>query len=119
MMVLRGLAQSDQLGALAELAQGALLQLAGALGRDAQLLAGLRQRLRLLVAGAEAHLDDVPLRLRELGDGGQERLALELLLDLLVDRRRLDRQQVAERGVPVVAYRLVGADDRPGRPADF
>src|SRR5829696_992716 len=117
--LLGGLAERDELRALAELAQRALLQLAGALGRDAQLLAGLRQRLGLVVAGAEAHLDDVALGLRELGDRGQERLGLELLLDLLVDRRRLDGEQVTERGVAVVADGLVERDDRAVGLADL
>src|SRR5690348_15139661 len=54
--VLRGLAQRHQLGALGEALEGALLDLTGPLGRDAELAAGLRERLGLLVAGAEAHL---------------------------------------------------------------
>src|SRR5262249_33551740 len=105
-------AQSDELRALREALQSALLDLAGALGRNAELATGLRQRLRLTVAGAETHLDHVTLRLRELGDGGEQRLGLQRLVDLLVHGRRLDRQQVAEGGVAVVANRLVERNDR-------
>src|SRR5215204_3383673 len=108
---LRGLAQRHQLRALGEALEGALLDLAGALGGDAELAAGLAERLRLLVAGTEAHLDDVPLGGGKLLDRGEQRLRPEGLVDLLVDRRGLEREQVAERGVPVVADRLVEAHD--------
>src|SRR5215210_4168613 len=108
---LRGLAESHELGPLREALEGALLDLPGPLGRDAELAAGLRERLRLLVAGAEAHLDHVALRSGELLDRAEQRLRAEGLVDLLVDRRGLEREQVAERGVPVVADRLVEAHD--------
>src|SRR5262249_24295830 len=53
------------------------------------------------------------------GNGGQESLRAQLLVDLLVDRRRLDGQQVAELGVAVVAHRLVEAHDRAVRLANL
>src|SRR5215210_2846508 len=108
---LRGLAQRHELRALGEALEGALLDLTGPLGRDAELATGLAERLGLLVAGAEAHLDDIALRSGELLDRGQQRLGAEGLVNLLVDRRGLEREQVAERGVPVVADRLVEAHD--------
>src|SRR4051794_5311487 len=107
---LGGLAERDQLRSLREALQGALLDLTRPLGAHTELAAGLRQGLRLEVAGAEAHLDHVTLGLGELGDGGQERLGLQRLVDFLVHGRRLDRQQVAEGGVAVVAHGLVEAD---------
>src|SRR5215212_10973093 len=106
---LRGLAQSHELRPLREPLEGALLDLAGTLGRHAELAPGLAERLRLLVAGAEAHLDHVALRSGELLDRGEERLRADGLVDLLVDRRRLEGEQVAERGVAVVADGLVQA----------
>src|SRR4051794_23921104 len=108
---LGGLAQGDQVRTLRQAAQGALLDLARTLGRDAELAAGLRERLGLRVAGAEAHLDDVALLLRELRDGVQQRLRADRLVDLLVDRRGLDGQQVAEGRVALVAHGLVEAHD--------
>src|SRR5215210_6815209 len=116
---LRGLAQRHELRALGEALEGALLDLTGPLGRDAELATGLAERLGLLVAGAEAHLDDVALRSGELLDRGQQRLGAEGLVDLLVDRRGLQREQIAERGVPVVADRLVEAHDGAIRLADL
>src|SRR5215210_6103721 len=116
---LRGLAQRHQLRALGEALEGALLDLAGPLRGDTELAAGLRERLRLLVAGTEAHLDHVALRSGQLLDGRQQRLRAEGLVDLLVDRRRLERQQVAERGVAIVADRLVEAYDGAIRLADL
>ena len=81
--------------------------------RHTELAPGLRQRLGLAIAGAEAHLDHVPLGLGELGDRGQQRLGLERLVNLFVHGRRLDRQQVAEGGVAIVAHRLVQTDHGP------
>src|SRR3954447_25919611 len=112
---LRGLAQRHNVGALAEALQRPLLDLPRALRRHAELAPGLAERLRLLVTGAEAHLDDVALLLRELGDRAEERLRAQLLADLLVNRGRLDRQQVAERRIAVVAHRLVETDHRTVR----
>src|SRR5690242_13615238 len=91
---LGGLAQSHELRALGEALERTLLDLPGALGGDAQLAAGLAQRLRLLVAGAEAHLDDVALGRGELLDGRQQRLRADGLVDLLVDRGCLEGEQV-------------------------
>src|SRR5215210_7989851 len=107
---LRGLAQRHQLRALGEALEGALLDLTGPLGRDAELAPGLAERLGLLVAGAEAQLDDVALGLGELRDGGEQRLAADRLVDLLLDTGRLEGQQVAERRVALVADRLVETD---------
>src|SRR5688572_29664027 len=100
------LAQRHHIRALAEALEGPLLDLARALGGHTELAAGLAERLRLLIAGAEAHLDHVPLLLGELRDRTQECLRAQLLTNLLVDGGRLDRQQVTEGGIPLVAYRL-------------
>src|SRR3954452_11614594 len=116
---LRGLAQRHDVGALAEALQRPLLDLPRALSRHAELAPGLAERLRLLIARAEAHLDDVALLLRELGDCAQKRLRAQLLADLLVDWGRLDREQVAERRVTVVADRLVETDHGTVRLADL
>ena len=116
---LRRFAQSDQLRPLRQALQCALLDLAGPLGRHAELAAGLRQGLRLPVAGAEAHLDDVALSVGQFGDRVQQRLGLQRLVDLLVHGGRLDRQQVAEGGVAVVAHRLVERDHRAVGLADL
>ena len=109
------------LSAIAELPEPerTLLDLARPLGGDTELAAGLGERLGLLVTGAEAHLDHVALLIRQARDRVQQRLRAQLLVDLLVNRGGLERDEVAQRRVAVLADRLVERHDRAIRLADL
>src|SRR4051794_1751275 len=113
------LSEGDQLGALREPPERTLLDLARPLGGDTELAAGLGERLRLLVTGAEAHLDHVALLIRQARDRVEQRLRAQLLVDLLVDRGGLERDEVAQRRVAILTDRLVERHDRAIRLADL
>ena len=109
---LRGLAQRRELAHPAEPAERARLDLAHALGRDAELAADLAQRRRLAAGDPVAQLDDLALALGQLAERGAQRLGAQRDVDLVLGRRRVGRQQVAERGVLLLAERPVERRDR-------
>src|SRR5215212_1893485 len=92
---LRGVAEALRFGERAELAQRALLDLAGAHARQAEHARGLVEGLRLLVAQPVAQLDDAALAVGEV---------LEYLDQALVHHRL--RGQLIWRGAAVVLDRV-------------
>src|SRR5687767_6859916 len=101
-------AQLVEVGVLRQTAQGPLLDLPGALGREADDAAGLSEGVDLaLGVVAEAQVDDRALLLREGGDGALEGLGHPGVLDLLVGGELVGGEQVAERRVAVLTDALV------------
>ena len=89
------------------------LDLAHAFARDSQPPADLLERLRVLVAVEPvAQLDHELLALRQRLDRAMERVVAEREHDFLLDVAGILRDEVAERGVAVVADGLVEARDR-------
>src|SRR4051812_26043940 len=111
--------QRGELTRLGEPPEGVLLDLADALGADAEAAAGLAQRRGLLAAEAEAQPDDVTLALRQAHDGLLDRRGAGILDTLVLDQRLLGRDQLAEGRLAVLADRLIQARQRPGRLADL
>src|SRR5947199_3030466 len=109
---LRGLAQSGQLGRLGELLQRPLLELRGALGREAEPLADRGEGLRLLAPCAEAERQHLALGFRQLRNRVlHDPLAL-VVPSCLLGHLGVRGQQVSERGVAIFADLLVEADER-------
>ncbi len=111
---LGGLAQRGELAHPAQAAERARLDLAHPLGRDAELAADLAQRGRLAAGDAVAQLDDLALALGQLVQRGVQRLGAERDVDLVLGARPVGRQQVAERGVVLLAERPVERRDGAG-----
>src|SRR5439155_17899159 len=89
------------------------LDLADALPCQAEPAADLLERLRLVVVEAVAEHEHHPLTLAERGERLLQRLAAQGDFDLLLGQRPLPGDEVAEKGVLLVADRLVEARRRP------
>jgi hypothetical protein len=77
--------------------------------RDSELRARLPQRPRLVAGQSEPKLDDVPLGFGELGDYSMH-LLTALSVGHFLDRlRAITGQQIAERGLTLLAHRLIEA----------
>src|SRR5918911_1684851 len=88
------------------------LDLAHALGGQAEPAAGLAQRGRVVAVDAVAQPDHLLLLVGELRDRAPERLLAQRDLDLLLGLRAVAREQVSEAGLLLAADRLVEARDR-------
>src|SRR5205085_9724677 len=96
-----------------------LLDVADRLGRDAEPAAGLAERGRLLAEQPEPQAHDVALTLGEAAHGLLHGGRAGVLDHLVLDARLLRRDQVAERGLAVLADGLVEARQRAGGLADL
>src|SRR5205807_5700210 len=106
------LAQRLELGAAGKPVQASLLELARLLGGDPELHPGLPERPRLVPGQPEAKPDDVPLVLGERRHQLADAAVPIGLRDLLERLGPLTGQQVAERGLAVVADRLIETGQR-------
>src|SRR5207344_68495 len=98
-----------------ETAEGVELDLAHALSGQAEALADLLERLRLLVDEAVAQHEHVPLALGQRLERNREGLAAQRALDAFLGQRLVAGDEVAEDRVLVLADRLVEARRGPGR----
>src|SRR5215207_797002 len=83
---LRGFAQALRLGQRGQLAQGSLLDLAGALARELEQLGDLVERLRRLAAEPKAQFEDALVAVGQVVEAGLQPLVAHRL-DRLVERR--------------------------------
>src|SRR5215212_5906371 len=95
------------------------LELADALRRQPHAAPGLAQRRRVVAVHAEAQLHDLALAVGQLVERAVERLRAQAHLDLLLGLRVVARHDVAERGLAVLADRLVEARAGAGGVADL
>src|SRR3954452_10447325 len=112
-------AQSGEIAALRQPLERVFLDLAHALGGDAELATGLAERCRLANAAAETELDHVALALGQAVDRFLDRARAGVRDDLVLRVGRVRGEQVAERRLAVVPDRLVEARERPGGLADL
>src|SRR5579862_1532030 len=109
-----GLARRDELhlSQVRKAAQRLELDLPDSLAREAEPLADLLERLRLLVDEAVAEDEHLPLALRQRAEREHERLAAQRDLDPVLGQRVVAGDEVAERRVVLLTDRLV---ERCGR----
>src|SRR5262245_28286759 len=109
-------ANGVQLAAQGEPLEGRRLDLPHALPRQSEGLADLLERLRIRVAvEPEAQLQDVLLALGKLLDRPAKRIPAEADLELLLGRRLVTGDELAEGGVALRADGTVEARHRPRR----
>src|SRR5207302_6947229 len=116
---LGGVSERREIAALREPPQRVLLDLAHALGGDAELAARLAEGRRLTAAEPEPELDDVALALGEAVDRFLHGARAGVGDNLVLRVGRVAREQIAERRLTVVPDRLVKACERPGGLADL
>src|SRR6266545_150449 len=103
-----------------ELLERVRLDLAHPLAREAELPPDRLQRGRVAVAVEPvSELDNLALAVGQLSDCAVQDLLLEADRDVLLRRRLLARDQVAEHALALVAERLVETRDRPRRLANL
>src|SRR5437763_10194772 len=98
-----------------ESAQRVELDLADALAREAEPAADLLEGLRLRLVEPVTELEHLPLAVRQRRERLRERLAPERDLDLVLRKRPVAGDEVAEGRVLLVADRLVEAGGGPRR----
>src|ERR671914_319804 len=107
-----GLGECRDLAELGEAGERLVLDPPHALGREAELPAGLSERRRLVPVDAVAQLDHPALLLGQLVERGAHGLVAQADLHLLVGLALLAREQVAELGVALLSHRPLEARDR-------